>query len=149
MPVELNILTIYFFLDHPNEHPIAYHTKLFKSSERGMITTEKECYAVIWALSKMRPYLEGYSFDIVTDHASLLWLKNLKDPTGKLGRWAMQLSAYDATIQHRPGAQNVVPDALSRAFEEHFAAIQDIDIIDPWYIDSSKQLIYDMDNKNI
>jgi hypothetical protein len=53
---------------------------------------------------------------VITDHHSLIWLSNLKDPTGRLSRWALQLQHHDYTIEHRPGKLMVVPDALSRAF---------------------------------
>ncbi|KAJ8017609.1 Lysine-specific demethylase lid [Holothuria leucospilota] len=38
-----------------------------------------------------------------------------KDLKGKLVRWALKLQEYDYSVHYRPGAQNVVPDALSRA----------------------------------
>lgn len=54
-------------------------------------------------------------FTVVTDHYSLIWLDRLKDPTGRLGRWALQLQQYKYTIIHRKGKDNVVPDFLSRS----------------------------------
>lgn len=54
---------------------------------------------------------------MITDHASLVWLRNLKDPSGRLGRWALRLQPYDFTLIHRKGKFMVVADALSRAVE--------------------------------
>ena len=39
---------------------------------------------------------------------------NVKDPTGRLARWALTLQQYDFEIHHRPGVQNGAADALSR-----------------------------------
>lgn len=87
------------------------------AAQRKYQVTERECLAVITAIEKFRPYIEGVHFTVLTDHASLQWLKNLKDPAGQLARWALRLQAHDYTIQHRKGTQMVVPDALSRAVE--------------------------------
>ncbi|ETK74126.1 hypothetical protein L915_19008, partial [Phytophthora nicotianae] len=43
--------------------------------------------------------------------------------TGKLHRWALTLQEYDFDVQYRPGSNNVVADALSRAPVKTLAAI--------------------------
>ena len=54
---------------------------------------------------------------MVTDHSCLLWLQNIRNPAGRLARWAMKLLAHDMNITHRKGSSHLVPDALSRMFE--------------------------------
>lgn len=111
------------------EKVVAYWSQKLSSAQRKYQTTERECLAVILAIEKFRPYIEGVKFTVITDHASLLWLRNLKDPTGRLGRWALRLQVYDFTLRHRKGKFMVVADALSRAVES-------IDIVqseDAWY----------------
>lgn len=103
--------------DGEEERVIAYWSQKLSSAQRKYQTTERECLAVILAVEKFRPYIEGVKFTVITDHASLLWLRNLKDPTGRLGRWALRLQPYDFALKHRKGKFMVVADALSRAVD--------------------------------
>lgn len=50
----------------------------------------------------------------MTDHHSLLWLNNLKDPQGRLARWTLRLQQYRFKMVHRKGHEHVLPDVLSR-----------------------------------
>jgi len=80
--------------------------------------TEKECLAAILAIRKFRPYVEGMPFTCITGHASLKWLMTMKDLTGRLVWWSVQLQGYDFRFKHRKGSENVVADNLSRIIED-------------------------------
>lgn len=90
----------------------------FTSAQRKYSTTERTCLGVLAAIEHFRPYVEGTEFTVITDHASLIWLQNLKNPNGRLGRWILRLQQYNFKLVHRKGKHNVVPGALSRAVEE-------------------------------
>lgn len=97
------------------ERPIAYASRTLNRQERNYSVTERECMAVLFGVEKFRGYVEGTSFSIITDHASLRWLYKLKDPVGRLARWCVRLSQFSFDIVHRKGTQHIVPDFLSRA----------------------------------
>jgi hypothetical protein len=99
------------------EHSIAYFSRKLTVQERKYTTTEKECLAVLNSIEKFRGYIEGVKFSVITDHSSLTWLMELKDPPGRLARWVLKIQAYTFDIIYRPGKANQLPDALSRAVE--------------------------------
>lgn len=102
--------------NHPDgEKVVCYLSRSLTKSERQYCTTERECLAVVWAIEKLRPYLEGSHFTVITDHWSLKWLASLKDPNGRLARWSVKLQQYSFDVIHRKGADHHVPDMLSRS----------------------------------
>lgn len=100
--------------DDGNEKPIAYMSKKLNKAQRNYTVTELECLAAVLSIRKFRAYVEGSPFRVITDHSSLKWLMSLKDLSGRLARWSLELQGYDFCIEHRKGALNVVPDTLSR-----------------------------------
>jgi transposase InsO family protein len=96
------------------ETVIAYASRTLTKAERNYCVTRKELLAVVHFVKYFRHYLYGKSFLVRTDHSSLRWLTNFKNPEGQLARWLEVLSSYDMTIAHRPGAQHCNADALSR-----------------------------------
>lgn len=99
------------------EHPIAYMSRALSGSEKNYSITERETLAVLTALEHWRCYLEnGKTFTVYTDHSALKWFLSLDNPTGRLARWCVRLSAFNFELKHRRGVDNVIPDALSRAF---------------------------------
>lgn len=132
-----------------NERVIAYMSQKLTPAQRNWHTTERECYAVLAGVMKFRNYVEaGPTFTVITDHASLTWLRNLKDPTGRLARWALQLQSFDYILKHRPGRELVVADALSRAVE-----LIDVDLFaettDNWYAETKRNAAISTEVNNV
>lgn len=100
-----------------NEQAIAFLSRKLTDREKQYSTSERELLSVVHAIEKFRPYIDGTRFTVITDHSALQWLHKMKDPHGRLARWAMKLQQFNFEIVHRPGKSNTVPDALSRSIE--------------------------------
>lgn len=96
------------------ERVIAYTSRTLNKAERNYTVTKKECLAVVWVIQKLRPYLEGYEFTVITDHQSLKWLRTIESPSGRVARWNLALQQFDFDVVYRRGKWNKVADALSR-----------------------------------
>ena len=96
------------------EKVIAYGSRVLTKPERQYCITRRELLAVVHFVKYFRHYLVGRAFILRTDHASLRWLKNFKEPEGQLARWLEVLDTYNFTLEHRPGVKHGNADALSR-----------------------------------
>ena len=94
--------------------PVGFFSKTLNETEQRYSATERECFAVLWSVLYLRPYIEGSHFKIRTDHEALRWLMTLTDPSGRLTGWRLRLSEFDYEVTYRPGRVHQVPNALSR-----------------------------------
>jgi hypothetical protein len=94
--------------------PVAYASRSLNKAEINYTTSETELLAIVWANKYFRPYLYGRKFKTVTDHKTLTWVINVKDPGSQLLRWRIQLEEFDYEIVYKKGSQNTNAVALSR-----------------------------------
>jgi hypothetical protein len=95
-----------------NVIPIAFISKALNSTESRWSTPEQECYAIFYALVKYEYLLRDIFFTLRTDHRNLTFLN--ESPMQKVKRWKMAIMHYNFNIEHIPGKDNVIADALSR-----------------------------------
>ncbi|GBM92206.1 Retrovirus-related Pol polyprotein from transposon 297 [Araneus ventricosus] len=93
---------------------IAYFSKSLGKPERNYCVTRKELLAIVKSIEHFHHYLYGRKFLLRTDHASLGWLLNFREPEGQISRWIQRLQEYDFEIQHRKRTSHGNADALTR-----------------------------------
>ncbi|GJW01239.1 putative reverse transcriptase domain-containing protein [Tanacetum coccineum] len=108
---------------------IAYASRQLKKHEENYPTHDLEFAAVVFALKIWRHYLYGVKFIIYTDHRSLQYFLEKKDPNMRQRRWLDLLKDYDCEIRYHPGKANVVADALSRKEREKVTRIHSLRMI--------------------
>lgn len=97
-----------------DRHAVAYFSRKLKGAEVNWTTTEKEAIAQVLALKEWRCFLEGSTFLLQTDHHPLIFLQSQPELSRMQARWLEFLQQFDFKVQHIPGKDNAVADALSR-----------------------------------
>ena len=111
------------------ERVIQYLSHQLHGAQRRWAAIEKEAYAVVYALEKLRPYLYGASFTVYTDHKPLTSLFTKQMANTKIQRWSVLLAEYGAKIEYRKGPLNVRADMLSRIRQPEVAVLD----TDEWF----------------
>jgi len=93
---------------------IYYASRTLDIAQYIYSTTEKEMYAVVFALKMFCPYLLGVKDPFYSDHFALKHLLEKKDSKPRLIRWMLLLQEFQLEIKDKPGAENLVADHLSR-----------------------------------
>ena len=68
------------------ERAVAYGSLTLTPEQQKYCTTRKELLAIIRFSRQFRHYLLGRHFTVRTDHNSLSWVMNFKEPQGQLTR---------------------------------------------------------------
>ena len=95
-------------------HPVKCISKKFSETQLRYSTIERECLAIVWALTTLARYLLGKEFILQTDHRPLTFLKASKTKNNRLLRWALIIQEYRFKVHPISGRLNVLADMLSR-----------------------------------
>ena len=102
-----------------NPQAIGFASRVLSDVERRYSATEGECLAVMFGVESFRWALHGNQFHLYSDHQALQFLMGggaARSNNRKHHRWLAELQSYNFTIEHKPGVDNLVPDALSRCY---------------------------------
>ena len=96
--------------------PLGFFSKKLSPAQEKWSAFDRELWACFSGIRHFRFILEGRSFTIFTDHKPLTYaLSRTTDAwTAKQCRQLSYVAEFTADIQHVPGTENVVADALSR-----------------------------------
>ncbi|XP_014511677.1 uncharacterized protein LOC106770376 [Vigna radiata var. radiata] len=98
-------------------HAIYYASKVLNEAQLNYATTEKEFFAIVYALEKFRSYLIGSKVIIYTDHATIKYL----------------LTKPDSKPRNCDKCQRTRP--ISRWHEMPLQGILEVEVYDCWGID--------------
>ena len=96
------------------ERVIQYVSHQLNATQQRWPIIEKEAYAMVYSIQKLRHYLLGSKFTIMTDHKPLTHLFTSEMKNARIQRWAIILDEYGGDIEFIKGSQNRVADFLSR-----------------------------------
>ena len=97
--------------------PCMYASRKLLPREVNYAIIEKECLAIVFALSTFSKYLIMKPFIIQSDHRPLSFLQQNRSKNSRLTRWSLTLQQYMFTVQHIKGINNVISDLLCRSYD--------------------------------
>jgi hypothetical protein len=102
---------------------MAYFSRPIAARNAKLAAYERELVRLVYTVCHWCPYLWGRSFLIKTDQYSLKFLLDHGLSTIPQHQWASELLGFDFHVEFKPGATNVVADALSRRDTEEARAM--------------------------
>ncbi|KAK1575844.1 hypothetical protein Q3G72_008838 [Acer saccharum] len=90
-----------------NQHPVYYVSKTLLDAETRYSRLEKLALALVMTARKLRPYFQCHSIKVLTAYP----LKNIlhkPELSGRLTKWAVELSEYDISLHPRSAMKSQV-----------------------------------------
>ncbi|KAG7559308.1 Ribonuclease H domain [Arabidopsis thaliana x Arabidopsis arenosa] len=93
--------------DRGEQKPIFYVSQTFTDAETRYPQTEKLALAVVMSARKLRPYFQSHSI-VVMAPVSLRTILHSPSQSGRLAKWAVELSEYDIEYRNKTCAKSQV-----------------------------------------
>jgi transposase InsO family protein len=98
-------------------HYISFASLSSTKGQKNYSATRRELLAIVFALKTFHDYIWGTKFTLLTDHKALTFLFTQKHVNFMLRSWLDFLIDYSFDVVHCPGLLNVLPDCLSRLYD--------------------------------
>ena len=96
--------------------PIYFCSRVLQDHEKRLDIVEWEALSIYWGINRLRSFLLGRKFLVISDHKPLEFIFNNNKHSPKILRWKLSLQEFDFKVKHCKGTDNVVADCLSRVF---------------------------------
>jgi hypothetical protein len=93
---------------------VPFENKKLSEMEQRWPTHEKEMWAMIHCLKTWGHYIGSKDVVVWTNNVTLKYFATQPKLSSKQVRWQDTLALFNVVIQHKPGKENMVPNALSR-----------------------------------
>ncbi|MBW0510131.1 hypothetical protein O181_049846 [Austropuccinia psidii MF-1] len=102
--------------DKPVEGPISFISRQIKPTEARYGESQIEFVFLVWALEKLTYFLEGCSFEVITDFDTVKSLLNIKTSNRHMLIWQIAIQEYrgNMTIVKKDGNTHKSADRLRR-----------------------------------
>ncbi|KFM72496.1 Retrovirus-related Pol polyprotein from transposon 17.6, partial [Stegodyphus mimosarum] len=96
-------------------HLVYCVSKKTTEAEKNYHSSKLELMAIVWTLDRLRQFLLGIEFTVVTDCQALVYMNAKKSTNPQIARWSILIQEYNFEIRHKPGIKMSHIDAISRA----------------------------------
>ncbi|KFK26623.1 hypothetical protein AALP_AA8G272900 [Arabis alpina] len=121
--------------DRGDQKPIFYVSKALDGAESRYPTLEKLALAVVMSARKLRPYFQSHTIAVMSTQP-LRAILHSPSQSGRMARWAVELSEFDLEFRNRTTAKSQV---LADFVTELPPSIESVGRSDIWnlYVDGS------------
>jgi len=93
-------------------------SRALHACEKRYPAIEKEATTIIESERRRQHFLKGRHFTLITDQRSISFMldqmNHSKIKNKKILSWRLELSQLSYDVRHKPGNENVAPDAFSK-----------------------------------
>jgi hypothetical protein len=82
-------------------HPVTYRSQSMSKEEHNYEIYDREMLGIIRAFEDWRHFLEGISFEVVTDHINIEWWTTMRDLNRCQARWTLYLSQFAFKVTYK------------------------------------------------